>query len=328
MAGGRPKVGRILVSINPFVPKPWTPFQWEPMEDLGSLKRKLARVRRQLSAIPAVQVETESPREGYLQTLLSRGDRRVAELLERLHADPEAWWPTLRALRGGRHDIVDPDRFVHRAYGHRRAAAVGLHRSRASTSATSSPSAARRTASSRRRPATRTPATPAARADGGRDTVIAGIGVDVCEVDRIRRALDASHGDALPDRVFTDAEQAYCEGRRRGRFESYAARFAAKEAAMKVLGTGWSQRRRRGATSRSCASAGRPPALRLHGQAASLARRLGMARWLVSLTHSATSAIAWVVAERGRVSGRARPRAARRDAAAAGGAGPRPRARR
>src|SRR4029453_880963 len=45
MAAGRPKVGRILVSINPFVPKPWTPFQWEPMAPLGDLKRKLARVR-------------------------------------------------------------------------------------------------------------------------------------------------------------------------------------------------------------------------------------------------------------------------------------------
>ena len=116
MAGGRPKVGRILVSINPFVPKPWTPFQWEPMEDLGSLKRKLAGVRRQLSAIPAVQVETESPREGYLQTLLSRGDRRTAEVLERLHAAPASWWPTLRSLRGGMNDVVDPDRFVHRAW--------------------------------------------------------------------------------------------------------------------------------------------------------------------------------------------------------------------
>jgi len=116
MTGGRPRVGRILVSINPFVPKPWTPFQWEPMEDLGSLKRKLARVRRQLSEVPAVQVETESPREGYLQTLLSRGDRRTAEVLERLHADPGGWWHTLRGLRGGCQDVVDPDRFVHRAW--------------------------------------------------------------------------------------------------------------------------------------------------------------------------------------------------------------------
>jgi len=84
------------------------------MEALPSLKRKLARVRRDLSAIPALQVETESPREGYLQTLLSRGDRRVADILERLHARPDDWWAVLKGLRGGRADVVDPDRFVHR----------------------------------------------------------------------------------------------------------------------------------------------------------------------------------------------------------------------
>jgi len=114
--GGRARVGRLLVSINPFVPKPWTPFQWEAMDDLGSLRRKLARLRRALGAIPAVQVETESPREAYLQTLLSRGDRRVAPILERLHHDPEAWWPTLKSLRGGRGGTVDPDRFVTRPW--------------------------------------------------------------------------------------------------------------------------------------------------------------------------------------------------------------------
>jgi len=116
MAEGKPRVGRILVSINPFVPKPWTPFQWEPMEALPSLKRKLAGVRRALSTIPAVQVETESPREGYLQTLLSRGDRRTADLLERLHGRPDEWWPVLTAARGGRDGVVDPDRFVHRTW--------------------------------------------------------------------------------------------------------------------------------------------------------------------------------------------------------------------
>ena len=116
MASGRPKVGRILVSINPFVPKPWTPFQWEPMAVIAELKRKLARVRRALSAVPALQVETESPREAYLQTLLSRGDRRVAPIIERLRERPDDWWATLKALRGGG-ELVDPDRFVHRAYG-------------------------------------------------------------------------------------------------------------------------------------------------------------------------------------------------------------------
>jgi hypothetical protein len=63
-----------------------------------------------------VEVETESPREAYLQTLLSRGDRRTAPILARLHETPEAWWPTLRG-RGEARDLgVDPDRFVHRAY--------------------------------------------------------------------------------------------------------------------------------------------------------------------------------------------------------------------
>ena len=116
MAGGRPKVGRILVSINTFVPKPWSPFQWEPMAPLPELKRKLARVRRALSAVPALQVETESPREAYLQTLLSRGDRRVAPILERLRERPDDWWGVLKALRGGADGLVDPDRFVLREW--------------------------------------------------------------------------------------------------------------------------------------------------------------------------------------------------------------------
>ena len=154
--------------------------------------------------------------------------------------------------------------------------------------------------------------------------MIAGIGVDVCEVDRIRRALEASHGGRFRARVFTNAGRAYCEGRRRGRFDSDAARFAAKESVMMVLGTGWSD----GVAWPDIEVVrvpGGPPGLRLRGQAAAIARRLGMTRWLVSLTHTRTSAIAWVVAERGRVSG---PRAVRQSATAAGGAPPRPRARR
>jgi len=117
MADGRSTVGRILVSINGFVPKPWTPFQWEPLEALPRLKRKLAHVRHALQAVPAVQVDTESPREAYMQTLLSRGDRRVAPILERLHRSPDAWWTTLRSLRrGGDGDLPDPDFWVHRTY--------------------------------------------------------------------------------------------------------------------------------------------------------------------------------------------------------------------
>src|SRR5947207_7689614 len=111
----RPRVGRILVPTNPLVPNPWTPFQWEPMEAIPSLRRKLAHLRRALGAIPAVEGETESPREAYLRTLRSRGARRTAATLVRLHERPEEWWPILKALRGGS-EGVDPDRFVHRAY--------------------------------------------------------------------------------------------------------------------------------------------------------------------------------------------------------------------
>ena len=116
MGSGAAKVGRILVSINPFVPKPWTPFQWDAMDDLGRLKKKLGRVRRALSAIPAVEWEIESPREAYLQTLLSRGDRRIAPLLVQLHEQPDDWWATLTAARAGRVGTIDPDYFVHRDY--------------------------------------------------------------------------------------------------------------------------------------------------------------------------------------------------------------------
>jgi radical SAM superfamily enzyme YgiQ (UPF0313 family) len=152
MAGGRPKVGRILVSINPFVPKPWTPFQWEAMAPIAELKRKLARVRRALSAVPALQVETESPREAYLQTLLSRGDRRVAPMLERLRERPDDWWGTLKALRAGDGGGPDPDRFVLREWAADELL-PGTSSITRSTSAISERRKARR--AGRRRPATR-----------------------------------------------------------------------------------------------------------------------------------------------------------------------------
>ena len=280
---GRPRVGRILVSINPFVPKPWTPFQWEPMEDLGSLKRKLARVRRRLSGIPAVQVETESPREGYLQTLLSRGDRRVAPVLERLHADPESWWPTLRALRGGVHDIVDPDRFVHRPYApdellpwdfidHAVDKRYLLAERRKAHGELQTPPCDTHTCHTLRRVLTRRG--PRAWRDDRRHRRRRLRGRPHRARARRARTARASGRASSPT-----GEQAYCEARRRGRFESYAARFAAKEAVMKVLGTGWS----RGVGWRDIEvvrERGSPPSLRLHGQAAVLARRLGMARWL------------------------------------------------
>jgi holo-[acyl-carrier protein] synthase len=157
--------------------------------------------------------------------------------------------------------------------------------------------------------------------------MIVGIGLDVCDVDRIRRALEARSGARFKARVFTPGERAYCEARRRGRFASYAARFAAKEAAMKALGTGWA----RGVGWHDfevVRASGDPPRLVLHGTAAEIAGRRGMTRWLLALTHTDASAIASVVVEDGVVTegrGAARPR---RRAAGARSGRRRPRARR
>src|SRR5256885_14166748 len=67
--------------------------------------------------------------------------------------------------------------------------------------------------------------------------MIVGLGVDIAEVERIKAAIER-RGDAFLRRVFTSAEREYCE-RFKNKFERYAGRFAAKEAAMKALGTGW-----------------------------------------------------------------------------------------
>jgi holo-[acyl-carrier protein] synthase len=158
--------------------------------------------------------------------------------------------------------------------------------------------------------------------------MIVAIGLDVCDVDRIRRALEGRAGERFRARVFTAAERAYCEARRRGRFASYAARFAAKEAAMKALGTGWA----RGVGWHDfevVRAEGDAPRLVLHAKAAELARRRGMVRWLLALTHTDASAIASVVVEDG--AGVTAARGAARPRRRGGGAGrgwPRPRGRR
>jgi radical SAM superfamily enzyme YgiQ (UPF0313 family) len=120
-------VGRVTVSLNPFVPKPWTPFQWDPMEDASATKRKVAMLRAELGRIggKSIELDAESPREAYFQTMVSRGDRRVGAILERLSAagcdQPGEIWRELRTIRreaasGGA--LPDPDFYVTRRYTH------------------------------------------------------------------------------------------------------------------------------------------------------------------------------------------------------------------
>ena len=126
--------------------------------------------------------------------------------------------------------------------------------------------------------------------------MIVGIGVDLAEVDRIRDAIERpGTGDRFRSRVYTSGEQAYCERRKR-KYESYAARFAAKEAVMKALGRGWSGEvtwieievyRARGSR----------PEIRLHGKTAAYSAKLGVRRFSLALTHTAETAMAQVIAE-------------------------------
>ena len=114
-------VGGLTLSVNAFSPKPWTPLQWEPMEALSSLRTKLNGLRRRLAGLPRVRVDTESPREAYYQTLLSRGDRRTGELLLAIHRAGGDWWRVIQQRRRAAKSApegqsLSPDFFVHRRY--------------------------------------------------------------------------------------------------------------------------------------------------------------------------------------------------------------------
>jgi len=86
--------GLITLSINPFIPKPFTPFQWRGYEDIKSLKNKLDIIKNGLRSEKGIKISCLSPREGYIQTLLSVGDRRVGRVLVAAHA--KGWKAALK----------------------------------------------------------------------------------------------------------------------------------------------------------------------------------------------------------------------------------------
>ena len=124
--------------------------------------------------------------------------------------------------------------------------------------------------------------------------MIVGTGVDLAEVPRIKASIER-FGDRFVHRIFTAAEIAYVE-RKANRFERYAARFAAKEAGMKAIGTGW----KRGVTWQDFEVANLPsgkPTLRFHGVAARIAEQLKVRNVSLSLTHTAELGMAHVILE-------------------------------
>lgn len=120
-------------------------------------------------------------------------------------------------------------------------------------------------------------------------------GVDLVDVERIRRSLD-EHGERFQSRCFTKAEADYCTCARPPRdIERFAARFAAKEAALKALGTGWADGIAWTDVEVVLAPSG-APSINLSGKAKEIADRLGIAELLVSLSHTPTLAMASVIA--------------------------------
>lgn len=120
-----------------------------------------------------------------------------------------------------------------------------------------------------------------------------GIGTDIIEIERLKRASERS-GERFLEKIFTPGERSFCDARS-DRFSCYAARFAAKEAVLKAMGTGMA----------GCGLAdvevtrtrGGRPEIILHGAAAEIAKNKGIAAVLISISHSRDQAVAFAVAK-------------------------------
>jgi holo-[acyl-carrier protein] synthase len=124
--------------------------------------------------------------------------------------------------------------------------------------------------------------------------MIVGTGIDIAEVPRIRQSIER-FGERFLQRIYTDGERRYCDSKA-NRMERYAARFAAKEAAMKALGTGWNH----GVRWRDCEIVRMPggrPTIAFHGKANEFAAKLGVRNAALSISHTAEQAIAQVILE-------------------------------
>ena len=106
----RGRLGRLQLSVNPFVPKPWTPLQWAPMERRGQLEKKYRLLQKRLRPLPNVDLNFESLRQAEIQGLFARGDRRVGHLLPLL-ANGSSLKAACRQLG------IDPAFYLHRERG-------------------------------------------------------------------------------------------------------------------------------------------------------------------------------------------------------------------
>ena len=104
------RLGKLTLTISPYVPKPATPFQWFPLLPLPEIKKRLSWLKKTLSREPNVHVIADLPKWAYIQTLLSRGDRRVSNLLIRVHENGGNW------PKSYKESPINPDFFVYRPF--------------------------------------------------------------------------------------------------------------------------------------------------------------------------------------------------------------------
>ncbi|HRK30746.1 MAG TPA: holo-ACP synthase [Tepidisphaeraceae bacterium] len=126
--------------------------------------------------------------------------------------------------------------------------------------------------------------------------MIVGHGIDIVEIGRVKKLVE-THGQHFLDRCFTPGEQAYCAARPKRYYEHLCGRFAAKEAILKALGTGW----RKGIAWTDMEILNAPtgqPGVTLTGECAKLAAEMNINRWLVSISHIETHATASAIGTR------------------------------
>ena len=104
----RKRIGEITVSLSSFIPKPFTPFQWIPMDEVRSLKKKIKKIKDGLKRVANVRVHSDVPRWAYIQALLSIGDRKVAQILLLANQNRGNWPKTFKA------SPINPDFYVYR----------------------------------------------------------------------------------------------------------------------------------------------------------------------------------------------------------------------
>ena len=102
------RIGTIHISLNSFVPKPFTPFQWAAMDDVKTLKQKIKHIKNGVARIANVTVSADVPRWAFIQGLIARGDRKVGEILELAQKNKGNWPQTLKQTP------INPDFYVTR----------------------------------------------------------------------------------------------------------------------------------------------------------------------------------------------------------------------